>query len=148
MSGVIKCKKCQSTQQVKSGHIRGHQRYRCKECGCQFTQTKPRGVHPALRSFAIVLYGFCGLSMGKIARLFQVSTVAVLKWVKSAALMGETPPAVSSSDIVMIDELWHYVNGKKRRFGSGGPLTAYRVTLWDGNWVLVAMGAQSDSSKE
>ena len=148
MPEIIKCKKCQSTQNVKSGHVRGHQRYKCRDCGCQFTQTKQRGVHPALKSFAIVLYGFCGLSMGKIAHLFQVSRVAVLKWVRSAALSVEDHPKISSSDIVMIDELWHFVNGKKRKFGSGGPLMAYRVNLLDGSWALVAMVAQGDLSKK
>jgi len=135
----IECKKCQSQVCVKSGYIRGVQRYKCKACGCQFTCTKRRGIHPALKSLAIVLYAFCGLSMGKIGRLMKVSTVAVLKWVKEAA--SEVPPVhpVAESDIVMIDEMWHFVNGKKRKFGSGERLMGYRVNLLDGSWALVAM---------
>ena len=39
----------------------------------------------------------------------------------------------------MIDEMWHFVNGKKRKFGSGEPLTVYHVDLSDGNWALVAI---------
>ena len=31
------CKKCSSKTYVKAGHVRGMQRYKCKECGCQFT---------------------------------------------------------------------------------------------------------------
>ncbi|OJW54624.1 MAG: hypothetical protein BGO67_05185 [Alphaproteobacteria bacterium 41-28] len=31
------CKKCHSPNFVKSGHTRGHKRYKCKERGCQFT---------------------------------------------------------------------------------------------------------------
>ena len=108
------CKKCQSTNYVKSGHTRGHQRYKCKRCGCQFTETKARGVHPALKSFAIVLYAYCGISMGKIARLYKVSTVAVLKWIRAATLEVKSVNSITSSDIVMIDELWHFVNGKKQ----------------------------------
>ena len=79
--------------------------------------------------------------MGKIARLTQVSTVAVLKWVRAAAL--EVPPLspVAESDIVMIDEMWHFINGKKRKFGSGEPLMGYRVALSDGHWALVVMPA-------
>ena len=135
----IKCKKCSSEIYVKCGIIRGQQRYKCKSCGCQFTVTKRRGVHPALKSLAIVLYAFCGVSMGKIARLCQVSSVAVLKWVRSAALEVEPLQSVASSDIVMIDEMWHFVNGKKTKFGFGAPLTGYRVSLWDGAWVIVVM---------
>jgi transposase len=145
MSG-ISCKKCQSTSYVKSGHTRGIQRYKCKECGCQFTNTKRRGVHPALKSFAIVLYAYCGVSMGKISRLYKVSTVAVLKWIRAAAVEAEPLTPIAQSDIVMIDEVWHFVNGKKTKYGSGGPLTGYRVNLLDGNWAIVAMPAPRSSS--
>ena len=78
------------------------------------TKTKQRGVHPALKSFAIVLYDFCGVCMGKIAQLFKISTVAVLKWIRTAALSAEAPTPVTSSDVVMIDEMWHFVNGKNK----------------------------------
>ena len=108
------CKKCHSRNYVKSGHTRGPQRYKCKECGYQFTETKSRGIHPALKSFAIVLYAYCGLSMGKIARLYKVSTVAVLKWIRTAALEVKPVNSVASSGIVMIDEVWHFLNGKKQ----------------------------------
>ncbi len=145
MSELI-CKKCQSSKYVKSGHTRGLQRYKCKGCGCQFTETKRRGIHPALKSFAIVLYAYCGVSMGKIARLYNVSTVAVLKWIRAAALEAGPLNSVSTSDIVMIDEMWHFVNGKKTKYGSGEPLTGYRVDLSDGNWAIVAMPAPRSSS--
>jgi transposase len=145
MSELI-CKRCQSTRYVKSGHTRGLQRYKCKECGCQFTDTKRRGIHPALKSFAIVLYAYCGVSMGKIARLYKVSTVAVLKWIRASALEAQPLNSVASSDIVMIDEVWHFVNGKKTKYGSGVPLTGYRVDLLDGNWAIVAMPAPRSSS--
>lgn len=135
----LSCKKCQSEKYIKSGHTRGLQRYKCKECGAQFTNTKHRGVNPALKSLAIVLYAYCGLSMGKIGRLFKVSTVAVLKWIRTAALKVEPLNPVSDSDIVMIDEVWHFVNGKKTKFGSGEPLTGFRVALSDGAWAIVAI---------
>ena len=135
------CKKCGSRDYVKSGHVRGQQRYRCKGCGCQFTATARRGVHPALKSLAVVLYAVCGVSLEKIGTLFGVSGVAVLKWVRSEADKLDDPKPQAQSGIVMLDEMWHYVNGKKTRFGSGGPLTAYRVALSDGCWVIVAMPA-------
>ena len=102
-----------------------------------------RGVNPAMRSLAVVLYAFAGASMGKIARLCGVSTVAVLKWVRAAGLAVGLPDPAAASDIVLIDEMWHFVNGKKTRFGSGGPWTAYRVRLSDGNSALVAMPSRN-----
>lgn len=137
----VKCKKCKSSKHVKSGFVRGHQRYKCKECGYQFTATKIRGVDPALKSLAIVLYAYCGVSMGKIARIFKVSTVAVLKWVRSAALEIKEPSSTTQSNIVMIDEMWHFVNGKKTKFGSGEPLMGHHVRLSDGTSAIVVIQA-------
>ena len=135
----LKCKKCLSIHFHKSGHTRGMQRYKYKECGCQFTNSPRCGIDPALKALAIVLYAYCGLSMSKIARLCQVSVVAVLNWIKGAALQGEALTGTSSSDVVMIDEMWHFVNGKKTKCGSGAPLTVSRVNLWDGSSVIVGI---------
>ena len=144
----INCKKCHSTFYVKSGHVRGHQRYRCKACGCQFTDTKPQGVNPALKSFAIVLYAFCGVSMGNIARIFKVSTVAILKWIRNAAAQLEFQAPEQKPEVVMVDEFWHFVNGKKTKYGYGEPLMGYRVPLSDGTWAIVLMPAFKNLSRQ
>lgn len=143
----LSCKKCLSRSFVKCGHIRGHQRYKCKECSCQFTATKVRGVHPSLKSFALVLYSHCGVSMGNLSKMFKVSTVAVLKWIRQAAAQIEEP-SKHSADIVMVDEFWHFVNGKKTKSGCGALLTGYRVHLSDTSWAIVLMPASENLSKK
>ena len=138
---MLSCKKCTSQKYVKCGHIRGFQRYKCRECGCQFTATKARGVYPALRELGIILYAHFDVSMRGIALLSKVSTVAVLKWVRaysdkiSQTEKIETHPP----EIIQVDEMWHFVNGKKTRYGSGEQLMGYHVNLLDGNWALVVM---------
>ena len=139
MTEPVRCKKCGSTDGAKNGHTRGMQRHRCRDCGSNHTPSPRRGVDPALRALAIVLYAYAGASMGKIARLCGVSTVAVLKWVRAAGLAAGLPDPAAASDIVMIDGMWHFVNGKKTRFGSGGPWTGHRVRLPGGSSALVAM---------
>ena len=74
--------------------------------------------------------------MGNLAKLFKVSTVAVLKWIRNAAVQIEDKP-VQKPDIIMVDEFWHFVNGKKTKFGCGEPLTGYRVSLSDTAWAIV-----------
>ena len=105
----------------------------------QFTMSKRRGVDPALKSFAIVLYAYCALSMSKIAKLFSVSVVAVLKWIRKAALEIPDMTSKCKAEVVILDELWHFVNGKKIRYGSGVPSAGYRVSLSDGKSVLVVI---------
>ena len=52
----IKCTNCGSNNKVKNGTIRNKQRYLCKACGCQYTDTKPRGMSPKLKTMAIILH--------------------------------------------------------------------------------------------
>jgi hypothetical protein len=43
-----------------------------------------------------------------------VSHVAVYRWVRAAGEEAPTPSAAPSSGIVQIDEMWHFVDGKKQ----------------------------------
>lgn len=143
MSAVSKvcCKSCGCQDVIKNGMVRGHQRYRCRLCRYNFTQTPKTGVPAALKSLALVLYGLCGVSMNKISKIFSVSNVAVLKWVRKEGEKIKEPFPHAQSGIVMLDELWHFVNGKKKKSGSGGLLIVYHVALSDGNWVAVVTPA-------
>src|SRR3954449_10673195 len=89
MSELI-CKHCGSGSFVRNGMTHGHQRYRCKACGRDFTATPPRGKPPATRALAVLLYGPGGVSQGTIAKLLGVSHVAVYRWARKAG--EETPP--------------------------------------------------------
>jgi transposase len=49
----VHCKRCGSTAFVKSGFVRGHQR--CRDCGCNFTDTPRRGKPAAMKALAVLL---------------------------------------------------------------------------------------------
>ena len=53
--------------------MRGKQRYLCKDCSLNFTDTPPRGKPLALKAAAVLLY-VSGLSMNRTAKLLGVST--------------------------------------------------------------------------
>src|SRR3954453_19604736 len=116
------CKHCGSGSFVRNGMAAGHQRYRCKACGRNFTATPARGKPPAMKALAVLLYALGNVSQGVIAKLLGVSHVAVYKWVRAAGEGTPAPSATPSDDIVQIDEMWHFVDGKK---GS------IRVGCWD-----------------
>src|SRR3712207_3123033 len=61
------CKRCGSEEQVKNGLMRGQQRYLCKDCGLNFTDTPARGKPLALKAAAVLLY-VSGLSMNRTAK--------------------------------------------------------------------------------
>ena len=111
----LACKHCGSASFVRNGMAAGHQRYRCKTCGRNFTATPPRGKPPPMKALAVLLYGVGNVSQGMIAKLLGVSHVAVYKWVRKAGEEAPAPSATPSSGIVQIDEMWHFVDGKKTR---------------------------------
>src|SRR5215213_11993684 len=52
----LRCKGCGGEEHVKNGFMRGKQRYRCKACGLNFTDTPPRGMPLAMKVTAVLLY--------------------------------------------------------------------------------------------
>jgi transposase len=60
----------------KNGIVRGDQRYRCRACSYNFTDTPPRGYPLAQKVTAVLLY-LSGVSMRRTAKLLGVSTPTV-----------------------------------------------------------------------
>ena len=80
----LRCKRCGSGAHVKNGLMRGQQRYLCKDCGLNFTDTPPRGKPLALKAAAVLLY-VSGLSMNRTAKLLGVSTPTIQAWLEQVA---------------------------------------------------------------
>src|SRR5689334_25420396 len=77
----LRCKRCGSEEHVKNGLMRTKQRYLCKGCGLNFTDTPPRGKPLALKAAAVLLY-VSGLSMNRTAKLLGVSTPTIQAWLE------------------------------------------------------------------
>ena len=78
---VKKCIKCASTASVKNGFVNGWQRYKCKNCGYQYTKQSPRRQSVSNLILASSLYSF-GVSKREIARLLGVTPMTVVRWIK------------------------------------------------------------------
>ena len=78
-----RCPKCGRTEKVKNGFNRGKQRYKCKNCGCNYTGTK-NGYPDEVKQEAIRYY-LEGIGFRRIERLLKVSHVSVINWVRKAA---------------------------------------------------------------
>ena len=77
----IKCIKCGCTEHNKNGHVFGWQRYKCKNCGYQFTKIGERGKPMNILLTSHSLYTF-GLSIRQIAKIVGVSAQSVSRWIK------------------------------------------------------------------
>ena len=130
------CPKCSCPKVVKNGNHLERQRYKCKSCAFQFTRTVPRG-HPAREKATAVLLYTLGLSLNCIARMFKVTTPAVLRWVRLFAEKTYEKPEPAEAVIVELDEMWHYLGQKKTNFGSGKLIVAVPVDSLTGNVGIV-----------
>jgi len=135
----LACKKCGQSRYVKSGTIRGHQRYLCQDCGCHFTATAARGKPPGMKALAVLLYAMGNASHEMIAQLLGVSPVAVYKWIRTKAKKLPRPSARASDSPVHIDEMRHFVDDGKVRLGPGEPSVLWQGEPWPGSWVAVMM---------
>ena len=122
MGGIV-CKRCQGTDYVKRGTVRNLQRYQCKTCGCNFTNTPPRGKPAAMKALALMLYAMGNMSFCSIARLLGVSDVAVLKWVRNEARRLPEPIVTAETVIITLDEMWHFLKKRLKNSGFGARMT-------------------------
>ena len=130
------CPKCSCAEVVKNGKHLGKQRHRCKSCGFQFTRTTARGRPASEKATAVLLYTL-GLSFNCIARMFKVSTPAVLRWVRLFAEKTYEKPQPGEAVIVELDEMWHYLRSKKTNSGSGKLIVAVPIGSLTGNVGVV-----------
>ncbi len=145
----ITCKECGSDKHVKAGKVRDKQRYKCKTCGLYYVMGDERvKVSSSGKALAILLYGSGKASYGFIARLFNVTRPAVLKWVRKYA--GDLPEPSLNGDIehVQLDEMWHFINKKNRKYGSGEPWTVIQTGQSDGILGIVLLKPLKNSTSK
>jgi transposase len=115
----LRCKRCGSEEHVKNGLMRGKQRYRCKGCRLNFTDTPPRGMPLAMKVTAVLLY-VSGLSMNRTAKLLGVSTPSVMAWIERfAEVYAQKPEPEGRAVVVELDEMWHFLKKSRTSSGSG-----------------------------
>ena len=98
----MKCPKCGRKEKVKNGFNRGKQRYKCKNCGCNYTGTK-HGYSNEIKQEAKRYY----LEGMGFRRMLHVSHVSVINWVKKAAneIRKKEEKQERQTDILGLDEM-------------------------------------------
>ena len=129
------CPKCSSTQIVKNGIHLNKQRFRCKQCGFQFTRSTPRGRPAAEKTTAMLLYTL-GLSFNTIARIYGVASSTVMRWVRNST--GKPYDATQLGEAIVIepDELWSFLHTKKNT-GHGRAIIILPTNALTENVVIV-----------
>ena len=141
----LRCKRCGSGEHVKNGFMRGKQRYRCRACGLNFTDTPPRGMPLRLKVEAVLLY-LSGLSMNRTAKLLGVSTPTVQAWIELfAEVYAQKPEPEGRAVVVELDEMWHYLKKSRTSSGSGRLGIVLRDGSSTASWAVVTEPLSSGS---
>jgi transposase len=134
------CKKCQSERTVKSGIVRGKQRYQCKDCGYNFVlgdgRTNERVA--AKKAMCVLLYSLGQTPMTTLSKALGTWPSLVCRWVHEAE--AQRPAGESSRGVVSqmaFDEMRRFVEVKKETFRATAPLTVASGELWPGCPALV-----------
>ena len=111
----LACKRCGGEEHTKNGFMRGKQRYRCRACGLNFTDTPPRGMSLQVKVTAVLLY-VSGLSMNRTAKLLGVSTPSVMTWIEQFAKdHAQKPEPLGRALVIELDEMWDYLKKKSNK---------------------------------
>jgi transposase len=133
------CKKCGSGRAVKNGVIAGKQRYKCKECGCNFRDgdNRTNDKTAAKKALCILLYAMAKGSYRMLGRILGVHNTLVYRWVRSFGESLSEPDVPGEIEQMEFDEMWHFIGSKKESFGSLRPLTVARGEPWPGYSTVV-----------
>lgn len=77
-----RCPRCKTADVVKSGVVKGRQRYKCHGCNYHFSVMKDgKSIDPYYVIKALQLY-LEGVSLREIERILGVSHVSVMNWIR------------------------------------------------------------------
>src|ERR671933_271865 len=129
----LHCKRCGSEEYVKNGLMHCKQRFLCKACSLNFTDTPARGKPLAMKAAAVLLH-VSGLSMNRTAKLLGVSTPTVQTWLEQfAAAYAHKPEPEGRAVVIELDEMWHSLKKSQSRCGSGKLGIVLQASWWTGN---------------
>src|SRR4051812_34382580 len=117
--------------------MRNKQRYLCKGCGLNVTDTPARGKPLALKAAAVLLY-VSGLSINRTAKLLGVSTPTIQAWLEQfAAAYAHKLEPEGRAGVIELDEMWHYLKKSQNRSGSGKVGIVLQGSWWTGSAGIV-----------
>lgn len=110
----MNCPKCSFEKSVRSGIIKERQRYKCRNCGCNYAvELKSTAKPKSMKKQALHLY-LEGLGFRSIGRFLGAGNVFVLNWIRSFGKeVQELSAQNQAMEMVEADEMHSYIGSKK-----------------------------------
>ena len=100
--------RCHSSNHTKNGLVCGHQRYKCHDCGYNYSVEIKANTFPiSVKRQALQLY-LEGLGFRSIGRFLGVSHVSIQKWIKKFGQELEDLKSENAISIVEMEEMHTY----------------------------------------
>ena len=132
----ICCPKCSSEEVVKSGVVKGRQRYKCRPCNYHFSVLKDgKRIDPYYVIKALQLH-LEGVSLREIERILGVSHVSVLNWIRQYNIKApENMHYRPSYKVLNHEELKDFFADRSALKGAGSMITElgdkYMLIKWE-----------------
>ncbi len=112
------CKQCGGERTVKNGTVRGKARYKCKDCGLNFTDGdgRVRNELAAKKALAVILYSLGKASFGMLAKIFGVSRSLTYGWIREKTDALPEPVVAGTISEMEFDEMWHKSGQKNKKW--------------------------------
>ena len=138
---MISCKNCHQNNTIKNGYVRGKQRYKCHDCGYNFVLGDERHQHATelKKALSVILYSLGKSSFGFLAKLFGVSRTTTYYWIRQMAETMAEPVIADNIQAIDFDEMWHFIQSKKRKSGLSKPWIIAQGELLPGYSVVVML---------
>ena len=137
---AIICCKCYSKSQVKNGFVRGKQRYKCKDCLCNFVESDDRIKYDnKTRNLVVRMYlNNCGFR--RISEVLVVPLSTVFSWIKKAGqivdeMVKNRKEQAEKIEILEMDELFTFIKKSLKKTRKPGALVSHTLEfglLWIG----------------
>ena len=143
---MIPCKNCQQTNTIKNGFVRGKQRYKCHACHYIFVvgDERHKQTTELKKALSVILYSLGRSSFGFLAKLFDVSRTTTYYWMRDIAATTNEPVVASDIHEIDFDEMWHFIQPKKRSSRSSKPWIIAQGELLPGYSVVVMLQPSND----
>ena len=132
----ISCKDCGCIRYVKNGYVQEVQRYKCKQCGCNFVEGDKRikyGSRDHLKVIKLYLEN-CGIR--SIERITGIRNSQISKWIEETAAYIKRQlrqsenqvKTIQDIEIMELDELCTFVKKDQKMEGN---MSSYGLLLID-----------------
>ncbi len=138
---MIICKECDGAHVVKNGLIGNKQRYKCKDCGCNFREGDGRtDVHiQAKKAFCTLFYAMAQGSYRLLGRVLHMSHSQIYRWMHMYGEKNSPPDVVGTATETNISSLQQGLASTDSPFDPDKPVFVVQGRPWNGYTMLIVL---------